>query len=68
MYRKVVSLYQVRQWAKENGTPYYMTDAEIDKAGIYDLVNIENMGFCKDDVTRFYMFDLDDTPCIYFKH
>ena len=38
-------------------------------AGICALVDVENMGFCKDGVTRFYMFnDENGDPAIYFKH
>ena len=38
-------------------------------AGICALVDVENMGFCKDGVTRFYMFnDEKGNPAIYFNH
>ena len=38
-------------------------------AGICTLVDVENMGFCKDGVTRFYMFnDENGNPAIYFKY
>ena len=38
-------------------------------AGICALVNVENMGFCKDGVTRWYHFtDENGNPAIYFKH
>lgn len=33
------------------------------------FVPIENMGFCKDNVTRWYWFDAaDGTPCYTLKH
>ncbi len=32
-------------------------------------VPIENMGFCKDGVTRWYFFEAEDgTPCVTFKY
>lgn len=32
-------------------------------------VPIENMGFCRDGVTRWYFFDaMDGTPCVTFKY
>jgi hypothetical protein len=36
--------------------------------GICALVDVDNMGFCKDGVTRWYYFDLDDVPCVYYKY
>ena len=38
-------------------------------AGICALVDVENMGFCKDGVTRWYHFtDEDGNPSVYYKH
>lgn len=28
----------------------------------------KNMGFCKDDITRWYMFNMNGEPCIYFNY
>lgn len=37
-------------------------------AGITALVDIENMGFCKDGVTRWYHFTNEDgQPAVYYK-
>ena len=37
-------------------------------AGICALVDVENMGFCKDGVTRWYHFtDEDGNPAVYYK-
>ena len=36
--------------------------------GICALVDVENMGWCNDFVTRWYIFNLDGEPCIYFKY
>lgn len=44
----------------------YLPEAE--NLGICALVDVENMGWCKDSKTRWYMFDLDGEPCIYFKY
>lgn len=38
-------------------------------AGVCALVDVENMGFCKDGVTRWYTFyDDEGNKCIYFKY
>ena len=37
--------------------------------GICALVDVENMGFCKDGVTRWYHFtDACGRPAVYFKY
>ena len=56
--RRKVSLDEVREAVGE-------TDESL---GIMALVDVENMGFCKDSVTRWYIFDLDGEACIYFKY
>jgi len=41
------------------------------ETGEYDwsFVSLEDMGFCKDGVTRWYWFDAaDGTPCYTLKH
>lgn len=46
---------------------YFLTTHDM-TAGICALVDVENMGFCKDGVTRWYTFTNDDgDPAIYFK-
>lgn len=42
-------------------------ECEMD-AGICALVDVDDMGFCRDNVTRWYKFTLNEVPCIYFKH
>ena len=38
-------------------------------AGIMALVDVENMGFCKDGVTRWYHFtNANGQPAVYFKY
>lgn len=38
-------------------------------AGICALVDVENMGWCKDGVTRWYHFtNADGQPAVYYKH
>lgn len=38
-------------------------------AGICALVEVEDMGFCEDGVTRWYTFrDDDGDECVYFKY
>lgn len=58
MKRRKVTIEEVREVA-----------GEFDKLlGICALVDVENMGFCADGVTRWYHFDLDGEPVVYFKH
>ena len=60
MKRKVMTIDQIRAES-------YLEDK--DKLGICALVDVENMGFCKDDVTRWYAFtNAEGEECIYFKH
>ena len=47
----------------------YFAETEDMNAGICALVDVENMGFCKDGVTRWYRFtDEDGNPAVYYKH
>lgn len=42
---------------------------EVNNLGIMALVDVENMGWCKDGVTRWYTFEnADGNPAIYFKY
>lgn len=60
MKRKVMTLDEIRAES-------VLEDAN--ELGICALVDVENMGFCKDDVTRWYHFkNANDEDCIYFKH
>lgn len=61
MKRRVVVIDEIRQKSD------YFRETQDFSAGVCALVDIENMGFCKDGVTRWYMFQLDDEPVIYFK-
>lgn len=37
--------------------------------GICALVDVEDMGFCRDGVTRYYLFtDENGTPAVYYKY
>ena len=63
MKRRVMTLDEVR-----NESSYFQETHDM-SAGICALVEVENMGFCKDGVTRFYMFnDENGIPAIYFKY
>lgn len=64
MKRKVVTLQEVRKAVAEYD-PELASDMS---AGICALVSVTNMGFCKDGVTRWYWFNLGDTPCVMFKY
>ena len=42
---------------------------EVDEMGIMALVDVEDMGWCRDGVTRWYHFENENgQPAVYFKH
>lgn len=56
--RKVVSLDEIRAES-------YLEDAN--ELGICALVDVENMGFCKDGVTKWYHFqNAKGEDCVYY--
>ncbi len=61
--RKVVTLPEVRNYVAQFDAPF----AYNPNNGIAALVSISNMGYCKDGVTKWYTFNLDNVPCIFFK-
>ena len=75
MKRRVMSLDEIRResdWWDEKGN-YFDYDLCRKIYGyepsIYDLVDVENMDFCKDGVTRYYYFtDKDGRPAVYYKY
>lgn len=63
MKRRKMTIDEVRA---ESG---YFQDTQDMFAGICALVDVENMGFCKDGVTRWYHFtDENGNPAVYYKH
>ena len=63
MKRRIMTIDEIR----EESTYYWQT--KDDSAGICVLVDVENMGFCKDGVTRWYHFtDENGSPAVYYKH
>lgn len=47
----------------------YFVETHDMSAGICALVDVENMGFCKDGVTRYYHFtNADGQPAVYYKY
>ena len=47
----------------------YFFETNDMNAGICALVDVENMGFCKDGVTRWYHFtDENGNPAVYYKY
>lgn len=63
MARRVMSIEEIR----EESTYFLLTGDK--SAGVMALVDVENMGWCKDGVTRWYTFtDENGEPAIYFKH
>lgn len=53
---------------REESTAYYVNGCD-NTMGIMALVNVENMGICKDGVTRWYHFtNADGNPAVYYKY
>lgn len=47
----------------------YFMETKDYSAGICALVDVENMGFCKDGKTRWYHFTNEDgNPAVYYKY
>lgn len=62
MKRQIMTLDEIR---KES---VYFAQTEDYSAGICALVDVENMGFCKDGKTRWYHFTNENgEPAIYYK-
>ena len=63
MKRRVMSINEIR---KES--IYFQMTQDL-SAGICALVDVENMGFCKDGVTRWYHFTEEEgNPAVYYKY
>ena len=63
MKRTVMTIDQIR----EESVYFQMTEDYT--AGVNALVDVENMGFCKDGVTRWYHFtNANGEPAVYYKH
>ena len=65
-----MTIEQIRKEAIDRGIELSLDDGEtVEDLGICALVDVENMGFCKDDVTRWYHFTNNKgEACIYIKH
>lgn len=62
MKRRVMTLDEIR------AESIYFMMTEDYSAGIMALVEVENMGYCKDGKTRWYHFtDGNGVPAIYYK-
>jgi len=63
MKRRVMTIDEIR----EEST--YFATTEDYSAGICALVDVENMGYCRDGVTRWYFFnDENGNPAVYYKY
>ena len=60
--RRTVKLDEIRRYAKENGVE------NVENLGIMALIEIDNMGFTKDGKTRWYHFEMNGEPCVYYKY
>lgn len=62
MTRRKMTIEEIREefgWAIENP----------DEVGVMALVDVEDMGWCKDDCTRWYHFnDINGNPAVYYKY
>ena len=66
MKRVKMTIDQIREEARG----YFESMGEdVNTVGIMALVDVENMGFCKDGVTRWYHFTNEDgNPAVYYKY
>lgn len=63
MKRRKMTLEEIREES------VYFAMTEDTEAGICALVDVENMGWCKDGKTRWYHFtDADGKPAVYYKY
>lgn len=63
MKRRKMTLDEVR-----NESMYFASTGDM-TAGIMALVEVENMGWCRDGVTRWYHFtDESGNPAVYYKY
>lgn len=63
MKRVQMTLDEIRE-----GSTYFHKTNDM-SAGIMALVDVENVGWCKDGVTRWYHFTNDEgKPAVYYKH
>lgn len=62
MKRRVMTIDEIR------AESVYFAMTEDYSAGIMALVDVENMGYCNDGVTRWYYFtDENGHPAVYYK-
>lgn len=66
MKRIKMTLDQIREEQRD----YFKSLGEdVDKLGIMALVDVENMGYCRDGVTRWYFFTNEQgLPAVYYKY
>ena len=64
MKRKYVPIERAIAWGKEQCAPFFDND---EGAGICTVVAVTDMGYCRDGVTRWYLFDMDGVPCYTLK-
>lgn len=63
MARRKMTIDEIREESS-----YFAQTGDM-SAGVCALVDVENMGFCKDGITRWYHFtDSDGNPAVYYKY
>lgn len=66
MKRRVMTLQEIWDELSDYDKKYWGSPTYV---GICGLVAVEDEGYCKDGVTRWYTFtDNNGNPAIYFKH
>lgn len=63
--RVVMKLDEIRRESDLN----WLDPEAVETAGICALVDVEDMGWCRDGVTRWYHFTNENgDPAVYYKH
>ena len=63
MKRRKMTIDEIREES------WYFAETQDMEAGICALVDVEDMGYCKDGVTRWYYFnDADGNTAVYYKY
>ena len=64
--RVKMNIWEVRDQMRD----YFASMGEnVDTMGIMSLVDVEDMGWCKDGVTRWYHFtNAEGKPAVYYKY
>ena len=59
-----MSIYEVRRRMKDYWEAF---GEDVKDMGICQLVEVENMGYCRDGISRWYHFDVDGIACYWVR-